>query len=125
MSKLSVEKLNDFKRMKKLTNKKIADLTGLSISTIDRLFSGSNVNPNINLLKKLSVIFECTVDDFMEYDEDSPQADYYNNKETAKLAESLKDNPQLKMLLDASKDLPESDLEAVITIAQKLQKTKY
>lgn len=125
MSKLSVEKLNDFKKMKKLTNKKIAALTGLSISTIDRLFSGSNMNPNINLLKKLSTIFECTVDDFMEYDKDSPLADYYENKETAKLAESLKDNPQLKMLLDASKDLPSEDLDAVITIAQKLQKTKY
>ena len=94
MSKLSVEKLNDFKRIKNLTNRKISEMTGISIATIDRLFSGANTNPNINLLRQLSVIFECTVDDFIEYDKNSPLASYYENKETAKLAQEIHDNPE-------------------------------
>ena len=124
MTNLSVEKLNDYKRMKNLTNKKIAELTGLSIATIDRLFSGANTNPNINLLKELSIIFECTVDDFMEYDKDSAQAEYYENKETAKLAQELLDNPEYRILFDAARDLSPEDLKAVIDIANRIKGTK-
>ena len=48
MTELSTQKLNDYKRAKKLTNKKIAEITGISIATIDRIFSGANKNPSIN-----------------------------------------------------------------------------
>lgn len=123
MSKLSVEKLNDYKRSKDLTNKKIAELTGISIATIDRLFSGANTNPNINLLKSLSQVFECTIDDFMEYDENSPLADYYENKETAKLAQEIHDNPEYRILLDATRDLTPEQLQAVINIANVIKGT--
>lgn len=123
MAKLSVEKLNEFKRIKNLTNKKISEMTGISIATIDRLFSGANSNPNINLLKDLSIIFECTVDDFMEYDKDSPLADYYEKKETAKLAQELYENPEYRILFDATRDLSPEDLRAVIDIANRIKGT--
>ena len=123
MSNLSVEKLNDYKRIKNLTNKKIAELTGISIATIDRLFSGANTNPNINLLKSLSKIFECTIDDFMEYDENSPLADYYENKETAKLAQEIHDNPEYRILLDATRDLTPEQLQAIINMANVIKGT--
>lgn len=123
MSNLSVEKLNDYKRIKNLTNKKIAELTGISIATIDRLFSGANTNPNINLLRSLSNIFECTIDDFMDYDENSPLADYYENKETAKLAQEIHDNPEYRILLDATRDLTPEQLQAVINVANAIKGT--
>lgn len=123
MSNLSVEKLNDYKRIKNLTNKKIAELTGISIATIDRLFSGANTNPNINLLRSLSKIFECTIDDFMEYDENSPLADYYENKETAKLAQEIHDNPEYRILLDATRDLTPEQLKTIINVANAIKGT--
>ncbi len=123
MSNLSVEKLNDYKRIKNLTNKKIAELTGISIATIDRLFSGANTNPNINLLRSLSKIFECTIDDFMEYDENSPLADYYENKETARLAQEIHDNPEYRILLDATRNLTPEQLQAIINIANMIKGT--
>ena len=123
MSNLSVEKLNDYKRIKNLTNKKIAELTGISIATIDRLFSGANTNPNINLLRSLSKIFECTIDDFMEYDENSPLADYYENKETARLAQEIHDNPEYRILLDATRNLTPEQLQAIINMANMIKGT--
>lgn len=106
MSKLSVEKLNKLKKSKCLTNKKISELTNTPLVTIDRLFSGKSLNPTVTLLQKVAKVLECTVDDFIEYDKDSPLADYYENKETAKLAQELKENADLKIMLDAVKDLP-------------------
>lgn len=123
MSKLSVQKLNDYKKSKNLTNKRIAELTNISIATIDRLFSGANTNPNINLLKSLAIIFDCTIDDFMEYDSNSPLANYYEDKQTAKLAQELHDNPNYRMLFDATKDLSPDDLRAVIDIANRIKGT--
>lgn len=120
MSNLSVEKLNDLKRANKLTNRKIADLTDSSIATIDRLFSGANSNPNINLLKKLADVLNCTVDDFMDYGS-TPQSDYYENRETAKLAQEILDNPDYKILFDATRDLKPDDLKAVIDIANRIK----
>ena len=124
MSKLSVEKLNKLKKSKCLTNKKISELTNTPLVTIDRLFSGKSLNPTVTLLQKVAKVLECTVDDFIEYDKDSPLADYYENKETAKLAQEIHDNPNYRMLFDATKNLSPEDLQAVIDIANRIKGTK-
>lgn len=117
MSKLSVKKLNEYKKSKCYTNKKISELTNIPIATIDRLFSGSNSNPTVTLLQKVAKLFECTVDDFIEYDKNSPLAEYYESKETAKLAQEIHNNPEYRILLDATKDLTSDQLKAVIDVA--------
>jgi transcriptional regulator with XRE-family HTH domain len=124
MSKLSVEKLNNLKKQKCLTNKKISELTEVPLVTIDRLFSGRSANPTVTLLQKVAKVLECTVDDFIDYDKDSPLADYYENKETAKLAQEIHDNPEYRMLFDATKNLSPEDLQAVINIANRIKGTK-
>lgn len=121
MTELSVEKLNKYKKERCYTNKKIAELTGVSLVTIDNIFSGKNKNPTVTVLQKVAKIFECTVDDFMHYDKDSPLANYYENKETAKLAQELHDNPEYRVLLDASRDLKPDDLKAVIDIVNRIK----
>lgn len=121
MTELSVEKLNKYKKEKCYTNKKISELTGIPIATIDRLFAGKNLNPTVTILQKIAKIFECTVDDFMYYDENSPLANYYENKMTAKLAQELHDNPEYRVLLDASRDLKPDDLKAVIDIVNRIK----
>jgi len=47
---------------------------------------------------------------------------YYNNPETAKLAQELYDNPDLRILLDASRDLAPEDVKAVADIVKKMKK---
>lgn len=120
MKNIDVEKLKELKDAKNLTIKQLADKANLAEGVAAKIFSGINDNPTVETLKKLAGALDCIVDDFLVQEKE-----YFSDAKTAKLAEELKDNPQLRMLLDASKNLPESDLEAVITIAQKLQKTKY
>lgn len=123
MTELSVEKLNKYKKEKCYTNKKIAELTGVSLVTIDNIFSGKNKNPTVTVLQKIAKIFECTVDDFIYYGKDSPLANYYENKETAKLAQEIHDNPEYRVLLDATRDLKPDDLKAVIDIVNRIKGT--
>lgn len=121
MTELSTKKLNDFKKAKCLTNRKISELTGISLVTIDNIFSGKNKNPTMNFLQKISRVLECTMDDLIEYDKESPLADYYENKETAKIAQEIHDNPEFKLLMDATRDLKPEDLKAVIDIANRIK----
>lgn len=123
MSKLNVEKLRKYKKENCYTNKQISNITKIPIATIDRIFSGANKNPTLNILEKLAALFKCPVDDFIEYDQGSPLADYYENKQTKKLAQEIHDNPDLRILLDATKDLPLEDLKAVIDIANRIKGT--
>ena len=123
MSKLSVQKLNEFKKAKCLTNKKISEMTGIPIATIDRLFAGSNTNPTVNILQKIAIVFECTVDDFIEYDKESPLAEYYTNKETAKMVQEIFENPEYRILFDATRDLTPEQVQAVISVANSIKGT--
>ena len=45
------------------------------------------------------------------------------NKETAKLAQELHDNPEYRILFDAARDLKPDDLKAVIDIANRIKGT--
>lgn len=123
MTELSVEKLNKFKKEKCFTNKKIAELTGISLVTVDNIFSGKNKNPTVAYLQKIARTLECSMDDLIDYDENSPLADYYENKETAKLAQEIHDNPEYRILLDATRDLTPEQLQAVINVANAIKGT--
>lgn len=122
MSKLSITKLNDYKKAKCYTNKKISKESGIPIATVDRLFSGANKNPAITILQKIAAIFECTVDDFIEYEENSPLYSVHIEKETMKLAKEIQENEKIKEIMKAVAALEKEDREAVGHIILKLGK---
>lgn len=117
---IDVEKLKALKDAKGLTIKQVADLAGLNEGIAAKIFSGYNDNPTLDTLKKLATALDCIVDDFLVQEKE-----FYSDTKVALMAEKLKENPELRMLFEASQELPASDLEAVITIAKKLQQTKY
>ena len=119
MSLLSKEKLAYFKNKKKLTNIKVSELTGLPISSVDKLFSGSNKNPTLDTLKKVADILDCSIDDFIDY-ETEPLSGYYADRHTAKIAQSIQGNQELKELLDVVTELPKKDLKLITDIAKRI-----
>ncbi|MCQ2743728.1 MAG: helix-turn-helix transcriptional regulator [bacterium] len=121
MSNLSVKKLNEYKKAGCYTNKKISQLTNTPIATIDRLFSGANKNPTVTLLQKIANLFECTIDDFIEYDKDSPLANYYKNKEIEKMARIIQANRMYKILIDTAECLNPKQLKVVIDVANVIK----
>lgn len=120
MSKFSVQKINTKKKEKCLTNRKISELSGIPLVTIDKLFSGANTNPTVQILQKIATVLQCTMDDLMDY-EGSPMQEYYQNQEISKLAKEIHDNENLRLLLSETKDLNKTALNAIIELAKLLK----
>lgn len=119
MNSLSKEKLTYYKQKKSLTNKAISELSGLPISTIDKLFSGLTNNPTLDTLKKIADVLDCGIDDFINYDAQPLEGGYFD-RQTAKIAKSIQGNQELKELLDITADLSKEDLKLIKIIAKRM-----
>ena len=47
---------------------------------------------------------------------------YYNDQKVSEYAQAVKDNPNLKLLFDASKDMSKDDIDFVINTIEMLKK---
>ena len=56
----------------------------------------------------------------MGWEHEEEQA-YYINPETAKLAQEIHDDPELRILMDASRDLEPEDIKFVVDLVKKLK----
>lgn len=122
MKNIDKEKLNSLKEAKGLTIREISDLSGVPESSLSKIFAGLNDNPTVDTLKKIAKVLNCIVDDFLVPDDEKT---YYSDRQTAQLAQEMFDNPELRVLMDASKLLDVSDLNAVIEIVKRIKGTKY
>lgn len=115
---LSKGKLEFFKFRKKYTNQKISALTGIPISSIDKIFSGNNKNPTIETISKIAEALDCSIDDFIENDKEiSP---FYSDREIAKSVQEIYNKPLLKTLYESARELADDDLTAINHIVEKL-----
>ncbi len=121
MPRLSKERLNELKRSRNYTSKKIADETGIPKSTIEKIFGGFNKNPTIDSLQKIAKVLDCSIDDFLEYDTE-PSTPFYIDRSITKLAQELCDNINLKKLMNIAKNLSKEDLELLTFIADRFNK---
>lgn len=110
-----------YKRLRKMTNKSLAEATGLPEGTISRIASGLTKEPTLKTLRLLAKALDCTIDDLQTGGTVEP---FYLNQETADIAQGIYDNPDLRILFDASKNLAPADIQAVVEIAKRLQATK-
>lgn len=123
MPKFSIDKLNELKNAKKYTLKFISIESGIPQSTISKIFGGFNKNPTIDALQKIAKVLGCGVDDFIEYEEE-PKSPYYLDRKTGQMAQEIYENPNLRILFDASKNLSPEDINAIVEVAKRIQATK-
>lgn len=58
--------INDRKRQLGLTNAAIAEKTGITLSTLDKITSGANQNPTLDTLQKIADVIGVNLDDFRD-----------------------------------------------------------
>lgn len=61
---MNVDFINERKKALGLTNQTIAEKTGITLSTLDKITSGVNTNPKLNTMKAIANILGCKLDDF-------------------------------------------------------------
>lgn len=108
-----------YKKKLKLTNEAIAEKTGLPVGTISRIASGQTKEPTLRTLRLIAKAFNCTVDDLQGGESIEP---YYLDSKTAEMAQELHDNPEMRILFDASKKLSPEEIKIVIDVANGLKK---
>lgn len=106
---LSAE-LKRLRASNKMTQAELAQKIGYSQQAIAR-WETERSTPDPNTLIKLAHVFGVTVDELVG---NTQNKGYYMNSETARLAQEIHDNPQYKVLFDATKHLkPESVKEVM------------
>lgn len=62
---MGLEKLNELKKKRGLTNLQLSQMTGITISTIDKITSGNNTNPKLRTIEALCKALGCTLNDLV------------------------------------------------------------
>lgn len=98
-----------------LTQDDLSKGTGLAKSTIS-MYENGNREPNFETLELFADFFNVDMNTLFEHN--SQNISYYLNPETAKLAQAIHDDPDLRILLDASRDLEPEDIKFVVDLVK-------
>ena len=105
-----------------LTLKEVATAVCVSEGTVSRWESGNITNMKRNKIAALAKTLQIPPTTIMGWEDDTQkQQEYYLNPETAKLAQEIHDDPELRILMDASRDLEPEDIKFVVNLVKKLK----
>jgi transcriptional regulator with XRE-family HTH domain len=118
------DKLKELRAQRKLTQEELAKATGLKRSAIGMYESGRR-KPDYETLEIFADFYNVDMNYLMGWDENETRQTYYLNSETAALAQEIHDNPQYKVMFDATRKLkPESIEEVMKFIDYQIAKEK-
>ena len=102
-----------------ILQQELADAVGINVSVLSRIEKGTRQIRDDELVKianKLNVSTDYLLGN------DAPSPGYYDDQEVAEMANRLKDDPNMKILFDASKKLSKDDLQFVIDMVHRMKK---
>lgn len=95
--------------------------TGITKSTFSDWKNGRSC-PKNDKLQKIADFFGVTLDYLLTGEEKEDNWGYYLNEETAKAAQEIFENKELRMLFDAARDADPEDLKALHNMALALKR---
>lgn len=102
------------------TRVQVAKDIGVSYITFTSWIKGTNY-PRIDKIELLANYFRVNKADLIE-NKYSENEQYYNDPSVSEYAQAIKDNPDLRLLFDASKDMSKDDINFVINTIEMLKK---
>ena len=102
-----------------MTQEELGKLVGLQKAAIYKYENGLLINPKRSLIEKLAQVFSVSPA-FMMGIEDKEVEQYYLDPETAQLAQAAANDPDMRLLLDAKRDLSPEDMKMIIDLAKRL-----
>ena len=115
---MGLEKINEYKKQLGLTNKEISERSGVPLSTVSKIMAGFSSNPRLETLKAIADVLRCSVEDFTDT---APESEYYVDRQVSQMAQEIYDNPELRILFDASRKLSKEDVLAVVSIVKRMK----
>lgn len=106
-----------------LTLKDVANAVGVSEGTVSRWEAGNITNMKRNRIAALAKVLQIPPSVIMGWENSTKDPNsFYIDPETAALAQTIHDNPELRILMDASKDLSPEDVKFVADLVQRMKR---
>lgn len=123
MTEYTANKIKRIMKEKNIGNKTLAEMSGLPLGTLNKIIYGDTKSPTLDNMQAIARALGCTLDDFVEnQDHNNGQPEgYYLDPETAALAQAAYEDPELRILMDAKRDLSADDLNVVIDMIKALK----
>lgn len=99
----------------------VSKATGISAATLSSWKSGAYV-PKAGKLQKIAEYFGVSVEYIMGVQQNVQPEGYYLNPETAKVAQEMFENKELRVLFDAARDASPEDLRVVYDMLLALKR---
>ena len=109
------EKISILAKENGLTLQKLEEELGFGGGTISRWEKSS---PSVDKLQKVATLFGITIDELLH--DEVIQDGYYTDPDVAKLANEIKNDPDLRILLNAKRSLSKDDMNSIINITKSL-----
>lgn len=120
ISSIFTENLKKLLSENNMTYRELSEKIGVKASSISMWMSGNSL-PRMGLLDKLADLFNVSVEYLITNKQDDKKG-YYLNEETAKTAQEIFKNKELRMLFDAARDADPEDLKALHNMALALKR---
>ncbi|MEG1930546.1 MAG: helix-turn-helix domain-containing protein [Anaerovorax sp.] len=111
-------------KRKGIGNKDLSEKSGIPIGTLNKIIYGETKNPSLDTMRSLARALDCTLDDFTDNEyigKDDQHQGYYLNEDAAKMAQEIYENPNLRILFDASRNVSTEDLQFVVDMMKRLK----
>ena len=131
------EELHRLRHERGLSQSELASALGVSQASIGYWEKGQRT-PSIDAVRKVCSYFGVTLEDMVSHPTETidlfagleplnqgfkkAQKEYYQNKETAEMAQKIFENKELRLLFDAAQDADPEDLQMVHTMLLALKR---
>ena len=112
--------LNKYLSLSNKTQKEVADAIGVSPQTFNTWCQGIAL-PRMGKVQLLADYFGIGKSDLIDEKEDSPIDHYYLNEDAREMAQFMFENPEYKVLFDASRKVKKEDIAFVKEMKDRMR----
>lgn len=113
-------RIRELRNKHSLTMEELGKKLGVTKTAIFN-WENENRTPDKDSIIRISELFGVTTDYLLGVSDRENEMPYYINEDTAELAQEIFDNPELKILMSASRKLEKEDIEALVSIVQRMK----
>ena len=115
------QKIKQLRLDNDITQKELADFLGVTPKAIS-FYELGQCMPSPEMILKMANKFNVTTDFLLGNEEIPSQDGYYLDPEAAKMAQELYDNPGMRILFDAARNVSADDLKLAAEIISRMKK---